>query len=93
MFIARASFRIAIESDTHIVLVDLNDGRSLANDIVSVVSRLDHALSGGIGNRRVYFRDAEGCFHQVCVNKNRFTTIMSCTESQQRRLAEWVAAT
>lgn len=88
MFMTRASFRIAIESDTTLVLIDLDDGRSLANDIVSVVARLEQAVKGGIRNRRIFYRDTRGCFHQITVEKKRFTTIISCTDSQQKRLAE-----
>lgn len=88
MFMTRASFRIAIESDTHLVLIDLDDGRSLANDIVSVIARLDQSVKGGIRNRRIYYRDTSGRFHQITVQKKRFSTIISCTDSQQKRLAE-----
>lgn len=86
MFMTRASFKIAIESDTHIVLVDLDDGRSLANDIVSVVARLNNYLQRGIGGRRVYYRDTGGRFHEIALSGGLFSGISPCTESQQTHL-------
>ncbi len=91
MFMTRASFKIAIESDTHIILIDMDDGRSLANDIVSVVSRLNQSLGKGIGNRRVYYRDTSGHFREIVVRNQQFSALSPCTESQQLKLAETLA--
>ena len=90
MFITRASFKIALESDTHIILVDMDDGRSLANDIVAVVARLDHVLAQGIGSRRVYFQATDGGFHEIVIRNGQFSAMHSCSTSQQTRLAEIV---
>ena len=90
MFMTRASFKIAIESDTHIVLIDLDDGRSLANDIVSVVARLKNHLQGGIGGRRIYYRDTSGRFHEITLSGGYFAAIHPCTDSQQAHLATTV---
>lgn len=92
MFITRASFKIAIESDTHIILLDLNDGRSLANDIVGVTARLNHSLPNGIGGRRVYYRDGNGQFHEIVTRRGQFADLKSCTASQQQRLTAMIAA-
>lgn len=88
MFMTRASFKIAIESDTHIILIDMDDGRSLANDITSVVARLNQSLRQGIGKRRVYYRDTSDHFQEIVVRNRRFSALKSCTESQQLKLAE-----
>lgn len=87
MFMTRASFKIEVTSDTHIVISDMNDGRSLANDIISVIARLNQHLQGGIGNRRVYYRATDGHFNEILLKHGEFSGITACTEGQQQRLA------
>ena len=88
MFITRASFKVVVNSDTHVVLVDMDDGRSLANDVISVIARLNQYLPGGIGNRRVYYRATNGDFNEIILRHGEFVEVVACTEGQQIKLAE-----
>lgn len=88
MFMTRASFKIAVSSDTHIILIDMDDGRSLANDVISVIARLNQQLPGGIGSRRVYYQSPNGDFNEILLSQGEFTGITPCTAGQQHRLTE-----
>lgn len=59
IFDVRATFEVALQTDTHLVLIDLDQGASVTNDADAVVAWLAANLEGGIGKRKVYYRDTD----------------------------------
>ncbi|WP_346014783.1 hypothetical protein [Escherichia coli] len=54
IFDVRATFEVALQTDTHLVLIDLDQGASVTNDADAVIAWLAANLEGGIGKRKVY---------------------------------------
>jgi len=54
IFDVRATFEVALQTDIHLVLIDLDQGASVTNDADAVVAWLAANLEGGIGKRKVY---------------------------------------
>lgn len=86
-----AHFDVVVESETHIVLIDRDEGRSITNDADGVIKRLQALLAGGIGNRRVVYLDTTRHFDELRVENRRFVGFAPCTASQQEYFAEMVS--
>ncbi|WP_270804922.1 MULTISPECIES: hypothetical protein [unclassified Aeromonas] len=73
-------------SDTMIVLIDRNETglASVTNQADEVVTWLQLHLNGGIGLRRVYYRDSDGRFDELVVKGGRFASFRACPPSQQQ---------
>ncbi|PXX95901.1 hypothetical protein [Halomonas sp. LBP4] len=85
-----ASFDVLLETDMFVMIADRDDGgRSVANDAENVVQRVSNLL-GGIGKRRLYYRDSLGRFNELKVANEQFSGFATCTEHQQRTLADWI---
>lgn len=87
IFDVRATFEVALQTDTHLVLIDLDQGASVTNDADAVIAWLDANLEGGIGKRKVYYRDTDGRFDELKVNAGTFAGFAPCSEGQQTALA------
>ncbi|EPQ9442548.1 hypothetical protein ACVEDE_024570 (plasmid) [Enterobacter hormaechei] len=72
IFDVRATFEVALQTDTHLVLIDLDQGASVTNDADAVIAWLAANLEGGIGKRKVYYRDTDGRFDELKVNAGAF---------------------
>lgn len=87
----RASFRIAEATDTLVLLVDRNQGMSVTNDAEAVVAWLGEHLAGGIGQRRVFYRDTEGRFDKLVLEKSgAFAGLKPGSQAQQAHFARIV---
>ncbi len=77
-----AQFKIIHENNLFVLLVDLDNGKSITNDAVRVVPRL--AAEIPIAGRRVYYRDTIGRFDElrVCHDKY-FMGFGPCSPTQQ----------
>jgi hypothetical protein len=85
-----ARFDVLLETDMFIMIVDRDDGgRSVTNDVCNVVQRLS-SLLGGIGKRRVYYRDSQGRFDEIKVSDESFSGFGACSENQQIMLEGWM---
>ncbi|HBT4579641.1 TPA: hypothetical protein MB314_005602 [Klebsiella pneumoniae] len=84
IFDVRAAFEVVLQTDTHLVLIDLDQGASVTNDADAVIAWLAANLEGGIGKRKVYYRDTDGRFDELKVNAG----VASCSEGRQTALAE-----
>ncbi|GHB14634.1 hypothetical protein GCM10007159_41280 [Modicisalibacter luteus] len=74
-----------------IVIADLDGGgRSVTNDADNVVRRVSHIL-GGIGRRRLYYRDSYGRYDELRVVNEQFSRFAACSEKQQHAIAGWVS--
>lgn len=82
----RATFEVALQTDTHIIIVDLDNGPSVTNDASAVIAWLNANLDGGIGSRRVYYRDTSNRFDELFVANGAFSGFKACSASQQVRL-------
>ncbi len=90
----KAHFEVVKVTDLFIVLIDLdNGGRSVTNDAENVVQQLQKNISGGIGNRVIYYRDTTGRYDRLTVDKaGKFVGFAPCTNTQQTELAKMVEA-
>lgn len=88
IFDVRATFEVVLQTDTHLLLIDLDHGASITNDADAVITWLDANLEGGIGKRKVYYRDSDGRFDELKVNAGAFAGFAPCSEGQQFALAK-----
>ncbi|OUW26029.1 MAG: hypothetical protein CBD27_08950 [Rhodospirillaceae bacterium TMED167] len=82
-----SNYCVAEITDTRIILVDRDEGRSVTNDAERVVRQLDESIRGGIGHRKVYYRDTDGRFDELITEGGRFVRFSPCTEGQQHQLS------
>ncbi|WKN44242.1 hypothetical protein [Tunicatimonas pelagia] len=82
-----ASYQIAHITDHFVLIVDLDEGRSVTTDAERVVADLYSAIEGGLRSRRIYYRDTEGRFDELRHQGGRFLGYAPCTNSQQDFLA------
>lgn len=87
-----AAFRLARVTDTLVLILDLDDGCSVTNDAEAVVAYLNETLPGGLGWRRLYYRDTTGRFDELVTNAGRFCSYRACTDSQQEGFAKMAGA-
>ncbi len=86
----KSRFDVLLETDVFIMIVDRDDGGcSVTNDVCNVVQRLSSSL-GGIGKRRVYYRDSQGRFDEIKVSDESFNGFVACSENQQIMLEGWM---
>jgi hypothetical protein len=83
----RATFELLLTTDTLILLQDCDQGASVTNDAEAVIQAVSTAV-GGIGRRRVYYRDTMGRFDELVVEHERFAGFKPGTLGQQRVFAE-----
>jgi len=57
-----SSFQIVHIDDDKIILTDMDIGMTVTNDAENVVCCLDKIVSGGIKERKVYYRDTNLIF-------------------------------
>jgi hypothetical protein len=79
----RCAFEIAVVTDLLVLLLDCDEGASVTNDVESVVSVLSVELPGGVGHRRVYYRDSLGRFDEILVKHERFCGFRAGSRGQQ----------
>lgn len=85
-----ARFDVLLETDMFIMIADRVDGgRSVTNDAHNVVHRVS-SLLGGIGKRRLYYRDSQGRFDELRVVDEAFAGYAPCTDHQQITLEGWM---
>src|SRR5690554_3119203 len=79
-----STFDIALCTDTTVVLLDRDMGRSITNDADLVIPWLNEHLAGGLGKRRVFYRDtSQTRFDELKVENGCFAGFVPCSESQQ----------
>ena len=83
MKIPGAQFSIQTITDSFVLIIDLDQGRTVTNDAKNVVSSLRHQLSDGLGLRRIFYRDTCGRFDELKHIKGAYDSIAPCTDSQQ----------
>jgi len=81
---AMADYTIIAVNDLHVVIVDNDSGNrpSVTNSATSVIEDLASKL-GGLGNRRVFYRDSIRRFDELKHSSGAFTGFSPCSASQQ----------
>lgn len=79
----RSVFTIVEVNDLFILLIDNDIGRSVTNDAEAVIDWINSCITGGIGERKVYYRDTADRFDQLLVSNGQFNGFLACSESQQ----------
>ena len=77
-----AQYRIEKVTQHFVLISDQGVGRSVTNDAVNVITTLTEDL-GGLGARRVIYRDTMGRFDELKHRGGRFEQFSPCTASQQ----------
>ncbi len=84
--LTRADFTIVATTDLLVVITDDDQGNiSVTNDASNVVSRVDAAV-GGLGKRRLYYKDSAGEIDELTHQDGHFTGFKSCTPDQREHL-------
>lgn len=86
-----ATFDIVIVNDLSIILIDLDHGRTVTNDAGRILAEVNLQVPGGIGRRKVYYRDTNGRYDQLVASGEAFVGFAPCTEAQQAMLIDIVA--
>lgn len=81
-------FKIATFTDTLVLILDQDGSRSVTNDAQGVIDRLAVEL-GGLGLRRVFYRDTMGRFDELKVDQGRFIGFALCSPHQQEAFLHW----
>lgn len=74
-------------TDTFVLISDNNRGLSVTNAARHIVSELHERLKGGIGHRRLYYRDSTGRFDELMHEGGRYSGFLPCSEGQQAFLS------
>lgn len=86
----RSTYLIAHETETLVLIVDCDVGRTVTNDAENVIRDLDHSLQGGLRNRRVFYRDTDFRFDELQHDRGIFSGFKACSECQQIFLSDLV---
>lgn len=87
-----ANFDVLLTTGMFIIIADRDDGgRSVTNDAANVVDRVS-ALVGGVGKRRLYYRDSAGRYDELKVRNESFAGFAPCSDHQQEAFSEWLGA-
>lgn len=80
---APKNYQIAAVNDLFILIIDLDNGKTVTNSAEEVIEDLNRSIYGGIGHRQVYYRDTMGRFDQLQTDHGRFTGFAPGTPEQQ----------
>lgn len=79
-----AKYSIKVANDMMVIVIDDDEEGcpSLTNSADAVIQDLNSKV-GGLGSRRVYYRDSVGRFDELCHSSGVFTGFAACKPSQQ----------
>lgn len=83
-----STIKIGHITDLFIVLIDLDQGKSITNNAHEVIEHLNKTVP--IGPRKVYYRDTMGRFDELKVKDGRFVGFAPCSDSQQVKFSELI---
>ena len=78
-----AKYHINRITDSFVLITDLDDGGSVTNNAASVVRELESDIEGGLGKRRIYYRDTTKRYDELQHESGQFTGFAPCSEHQQ----------
>lgn len=77
------NFCIRLVTELFVLIEDTGCGKSITNDASRVVSAVASRLSGGLGNRRLYYRDSMERYDELKHCNGNFLAFAPCTPHQQ----------
>jgi len=90
--VTTSAFTIEELNDCYILIVDEDIGETITNDVENVIARLERYCQaigkGGIGDRRVYYRDTLGRYDEILVKNGAFSDFGPCSPYQQKWFAK-----
>lgn len=89
----KSTFSVPVENEEFIILVDHDEGCSVTNDAENVIRWLDENLDGGLGQRKVYYRDTSGEYDELVHDNVNFKSYSACPLHIKQALAEMVKKT
>ncbi|HCL5581071.1 TPA: hypothetical protein N2N40_002499 [Citrobacter freundii] len=89
----KSTFSVPVKNEEFIILVDLDEGMSVTNDAENVIRWLDENLDGGLGQRKVYYRDTSGEYDELVHENVNFKNYSACPPHIKQALAEMVKKT
>lgn len=84
----KAIYKIAVVTDTFVLIIDQDGPRSVTNDAQRAINRFAADL-GGLGKRRIFYRDSGGWFTGLHVEAGEFKGFSLCTDHQEEVFAYW----
>ncbi|ELK0756148.1 MULTISPECIES: hypothetical protein [Enterobacteriaceae] len=85
-----STFSVPVQNEEFIILVDHDKGASVTNDAENVIRWLDENLAGGLGQRKVYYRDTMGEYDELEHENVNFKGYIACPRHIKQALAEMV---
>lgn len=84
-----AKYTIKVINDLMVIVLDDDEEGypSVTNSADAVVKDLNSQV-GGLGSRRVFYRDSVGRFDELCHANGVFTSFAACKPSQQEAFRE-----
>lgn len=84
-----AKYTIKVLNDLMVIIFDDDEEGhpSVTDSAEAVINDLD-AQVGGLGSRRVFYRDLVGRFDELCHTNGAFTSVAACKPSQQESFRE-----
>lgn len=86
-----AQYALRKITDSFVLIVDLDKGRTVTNDAPNVVIRLQREVHGGLGKRKVYYRDTCGRFDELRHDSGIFESIAPCSDAQQKFFSKLIS--
>lgn len=82
------NYEIKHVNTVFVLIVDLDNGRTITNDAENVVRDLDIRIQGGLGCRKIFYLDTAGRFDQLEHDHGFFTGFAACSDRQQQFLSD-----
>lgn len=78
----KPSFEVVYQNDLLVLIIDLDYGPTITNYPESVIAELGTRLPGGLGTRKLVYRDTEGWYCQL-IPEDLTVKFKACTREQQ----------
>lgn len=86
--VLKSKFSIPVKHEDFVILIDHDEGASVTNDAENVIRWLDANLDGGLGQRKVYYRDTSGEYDELVHENVNFKRYNSPPLHMKQALAE-----
>lgn len=73
-------------NDLFVFITDLDVARPKTRNAYQIIKDLNREIPGGIGRRKVYFRDAQGRYNRLSTKNRQFKGFNALSPSQQNLL-------
>ena len=84
-----AQYVLIQENDLHVIIKDLDRGRTVTNDADYVTRKLNDQVKG-LGKRRLFYIDTMGQADELLHTKGVFSGFKACSPSQRETILKLV---